>query len=98
MAGVTAAGVVAPLRCPRGAKTVNPRRALERVGASWSRLCAKTRLVPKSERPRKTPSWKNDLRLPKTVTASDQVTWMRGDLQTLFTSKFGEFGGKNRVE
>ena len=34
-------------------------------------------------------NWKNDLPLPKTVTASFQVNWMRRDLQTMIPSIFG---------
>jgi hypothetical protein len=70
------------LLCPRGANTVNPWWALESVGASWSRLCAEATLAPKAVNPQSNTSWKNDLALRKTVTASFQITWMRRDLQT----------------
>jgi hypothetical protein len=39
--------------------------------------------------PKSNTSWKNDLPLLKTITASIQVTWMRRDLQTMFRSSFG---------
>jgi hypothetical protein len=67
---------------PRGANTVNPWWALESVGASWSRLWAEAKLAPKAVQPKSNTNWKNDLPLPKTVTASFQITWMRRDLQT----------------
>src|SRR5579864_6589204 len=78
----------APPRCPRGANTVNAPWTLESVGATWSLLGPAfwPKAGPVAEITAITNARARSILLEadKLIHRSDQITWMRRDLQILF--------------